>query len=137
MYKTEFEKVIFAVNISLDHKNQINGLFIEPYKEQITSTSNIVNALHDYPQQISAIISSYAKDFPNNTQLAIAIIENEKVTYYGIIKVNDTIKPIENHQKVFEIGSVTKVFTSTVLAPLVENGKISLNDEINTVSSFH
>ena len=122
-YKTKFEKAILAVNISLDKQNQINGLFIKPYEDSNATESNTVNALSNYPKEIAEIIYSKSKDFPNNTQLSIAIIQNGKTNYYGIIKENDSIKPIENQNKVFEIGSITKVFTSTVLASLVEDKK--------------
>jgi murein DD-endopeptidase MepM/ murein hydrolase activator NlpD len=33
-YKTTFERDIMALNISIDDQNKINGLYIEPYKEQ-------------------------------------------------------------------------------------------------------
>lgn len=135
-YKTKFEKMVLAVNISLDNENLVNGLFIKPYEEPTKITKNIGNALNNYPKEISEIIFSQAKDFPNNTQLSIAIIQNGKTNYYGIIKTNDTIKPIENQNKIFEIGSITKVFTSTVLASLIENGKLKLNDEINSYYPF-
>src|SRR5690606_12015914 len=97
---------------------------------------NAVNALNNYPKEISEIIFSKTKDFPNNTQLSIAVIQNGKTNYYGIIKQNDTIEPIENQTKVFEIGSITKVFTSTVLASLLEEGKINLTDDINSYYDF-
>lgn len=32
-YKTTFERAVFAVNISLDNKAKINGLFVKPFKE--------------------------------------------------------------------------------------------------------
>lgn len=135
-YKTKFEKMVLAVNISLDNENLINGLFIKPYEEPTQITNNAVNALENYPKKISEIIFSKTKDFPNNTQLSIAIIQNGKTNYYGIIKLNDTIKLIENQSKVFEIGSITKVFTSTVLASLVEEGKVKLTDQINSCYPF-
>lgn len=135
-YKTKFEKMVLAVNISLDNENLVNGLFIKPYEESTETTKNIVNTLNNYSKEISEIIFSQAKDFPNNTQLSIAIIQNGKTNYYGIIKTNDTIKPINNQDKIFEIGSITKVFTSTVLASLVENGKLKLTDEINLYYPF-
>lgn len=135
-YKTKFEKMVLAVNISLDNENRINGLFINPYEEPTQTTNNAINSLTNYPKKISEIIFSKAKDFPNNTQLSIAIIQNGKTNYYGVINLNDTIKPIENQNKVFEIGSITKVFTSTVLASLVEEGKIKLTDKINSYYSF-
>lgn len=135
-YKTKFEKMLLAVNISLDNENFVNGLFIKPYEEPTETAKNIANALNNYPKEISEIIFSQAKDFPNNTQLSIAIIQNGKTNYYGIIKTNDTIKPIENQNKIFEIGSITKVFTSTVLASLIENEKLKLTDEINSYYPF-
>lgn len=135
-YKTNFEKAVLAVNISLDSQNQINGLFIKPYEEPKKTESNAVNALQSYPTEIAEVIFEKAKSFPNNTQLSIAVIHNGKTNYYGVIKVNDTIKPAINQNRVFEIGSITKVFTSTVLAALVEDKKLKLTDEINTYYSF-
>jgi len=32
-YKTDFERALFAVNISVDNNSNINGLFVKPYKE--------------------------------------------------------------------------------------------------------
>jgi hypothetical protein len=135
-YKTSFEKAVLAVNISLDKQNQINGLFIKPYKEPKKTESTTVNALSNYPTEVAEIIFSKSKDLPNNTQISIALIQNGKTNYYGIKKVNDTIKSNENQNKIFEIGSITKVFTSTVLASLVIDKKIKLTDEINTYYPF-
>ncbi|UFH32061.1 serine hydrolase [Chryseobacterium sp. C-71] len=136
-YKTKFEKAILSVNISLNENSQINGLFVKPFEESATSEAkNTINALSKYPKEIAQIIYSKSKDFPNNTQLSIAVIKNGKTNYYGIIKENDSIKSIENQSKVFEIGSITKVFTSTVLASLVEDKKIKLADHVNNYYLF-
>lgn len=135
-FKTKFERAVLAVNISLDNQNKINGLFIKPSEEQSEIVNKTVNELTNYPKEIAETIFSKAKDFPNNTQLSIALIQNGRINYYGIIKINDTIKPIENQDKIFEIGSITKVFTSTVLASLVEDKKIKLTNEINSYYPF-
>ena len=135
-YKTVFEKGIFAVNISLDSKNKINGFFIQPFKEKISAKNKTINLLSSFPTNISQIIFSKTSDLPNEAQLSIAIVENGKTKYYGVIKINDTLKPIDNQNKIFEIGSLTKVFTSTVLAKLVTEKRISLDENINSFYPF-
>jgi len=136
IYKTSFKNAVLGINISLDNEDRINGLSVTPYVEPNKTEHITVKKLDNYPKEIAEIIFSKSKDFPNNTQISIALIQNGKTNYYGIIKTNDTIKSIENQNKVFEIGSITKVFTSTVLASLVEDGKIKLGDEINTYYEF-
>lgn len=135
-YKTKFENAVLVVNISLDNQNKVNGFFIKPYEDPKKAENKAVNSLSNYPKQFAEIIFSVAKDLPNNSQISIAVIQNEKTSYYGILKVNDSIKPTENQNKIFEIGSITKVFTSTVLASLVENRKLKLTDEINAYYPF-
>lgn len=134
LYKTKFEKAIKAVYISQDDQNQINGIFIQPYEK--ASENRTVNSLGSYPKEIADIVFSKTKDLPNNAQLSIAVIQNGKTNYYGITKINDTIKPAENQTKFFEIGSLTKLFTSTVLASLVEDNKLKLSDQINSYFPF-
>jgi CubicO group peptidase (beta-lactamase class C family) len=114
--------------------NIFNKINLIVFKSKVNS--NKINGLKEYPEKISNSIFSLSCNFPNNTQLSIAIIQNEVVNYYGIITINDTIKPIKNQNKVFEIGSITKVFTSSVLATLVLEKKINLKDNINKYFSF-
>lgn len=84
----------------------------------------------------SELIFEKSKIFPNNTQVSIAIIENGVVRYYGIKKENHSILTFDNHDKVFEIGSISKVFTSTLLADLVLNNKVQLTSAINDHLDF-
>ena len=98
--------------------------------------SGTINALSCYPQEIADLIFTQTKDFSNHTQLSIAVIQNNRTNYYGIVKENDSVKPADNQGKVFEAGSITKVFTSTVLASLVQEGTIGLNDSINPYYPF-
>jgi CubicO group peptidase (beta-lactamase class C family) len=134
-YKTSFESVILSLNVSVDESNKINGLLFKPFQEQKDEENKVVNAL-DLPKEQNEIIFNKTKSFPDKTQIAIAFIENGVTKFYGIIKENDTIKFIGNKDKVFEIGSVSKVFTSTVLAALVLEKKINLEDEINVYYNF-
>lgn len=75
-------------------------------------------------------------EFPNNTQVAIAIIREGEVTFLGLKRDNDTLKVIQNKDSVFEIGSLTKVFTATILAHFVVNGELKLEDKINSNFDF-
>ncbi|EPR66177.1 serine hydrolase domain-containing protein [Cyclobacterium qasimii] len=76
----------------------------------------------------SKLIHTEAKGFFNQTQLSIAIIKNGQPEFYGIKIENDTLISVENQDRVFEIGSISKVFTATLLADLSLEGKLNLND---------
>lgn len=106
-------------------------------KAQIQPAENGMNQMNTplTADQIRLVYEK-TKDFPNNTQLSIAVIENGEVTFVGIKRLNDTIQPIENRNKVFEIGSVSKVFTAVLLANFVMNGEIALNDSIQKFINF-
>ncbi len=133
-YKTKFEQAILTLNISLDQNEKINGLFIKPYVEEVYS-KNAINNLSEEENIISEnqknLIFDKAKFFPNRTQISIALVENGKVRYYGLKRHNDSISPIHNYQNIFEIGSISKVFTSNLLARTVIANKVNLDDHIN------
>ena len=133
-YKTTFERAIFSLNISIDENLKINGLFVKPFIED-NNSENVINNLSSkeglITKEQSELIFENAKTFPNHTQISIAIIKDGKATYYGINKESDTILTINNQKSIFEIGSISKVFTSTLLADFVIEGKIQLNENIN------
>ncbi len=84
----------------------------------------------------SELIFDHTKVFPNKTQLAFAFIENGRIQFYGVEKRNDTVFSVQNHQNAFEIGSITKVFTSTVLADLVLDNTFDMDEPINSFYDF-
>ncbi len=95
-----------------------------------------MNALNDFPQKIKELVFEKFSKFPNKTQVSIAVIKNGKTSYYGFIKDNNSISSIQNKDKIFEIASITKVFTSTVLADLVLKNKLNLDADIQQYFDF-
>jgi len=74
--------------------------------------------------------------YPNNVQLSIALIDSTGKNYYGALRSSDTLRTIQNRDQVFEIGSISKVFTSTLLAyEVVENG-LNPDDSVHEVLNF-
>ncbi|MEQ9439139.1 MAG: serine hydrolase domain-containing protein [Cyclobacteriaceae bacterium] len=87
------------------------------------------------PAQADSVFS-YLTPFPEQTQVAIAIIQDTSTVFWGVVRENDTLLTVENRQAAFEIGSITKVFTSALLSQLVLEGKVNLDDPIQQYLSF-
>ena len=140
---TDNTPVVTALANDTDYSNIFKGqleVFLKPGDIVIGysgsgNSENVINNLTIksglITQKQSEIIFENAKIFPNHTQISIAIIKDGKVNYYGINNKNDTISTVNNKKSVFEIGSISKVFTSTILANFVIDEKINLNDNIN------
>lgn len=138
-YKTTFKRAVFAVNISVNDNSEINGLLVKPFVEEVVAMP-VVNEMslmgNVISEKQSELIFDLVKDFPNQTQLAIALIRYGEVSYYGIKRAADVVSTVDNHKSVFEIGSISKVFTSTLLACLIQEKKIKLTDNINDYLDF-
>jgi CubicO group peptidase (beta-lactamase class C family) len=68
--------------------------------------------------------------FPNESQISVALLLRDSTCFIGAERQNDTLKCVENRNGIFEIGSVTKTFTATMLAKLVYEGAVNLNTPI-------
>lgn len=82
------------------------------------------------------LVQKFGKKFPEFTELSIAIIKGKEVEYLGFIKKDTVFQAKENHQSVFEIGSLSKVFTSTLLAHQVQEGKLKLDQSAKSLLPF-
>jgi CubicO group peptidase (beta-lactamase class C family) len=93
----------------------------------ITATGNTV--AQDFEKQIDEMLEAkYKPDIPGATAL---IARDGKVIYrkaFGLanLELNVPMKP----ESVFEIGSITKQFTAVSILILLEQNKLSLDDEI-------
>lgn len=88
-----------------------------------------------YAQGTSEEIKGYvkeelsSKDFPKHTQISIGFIRGDSIFTYGVTKKRNW-KQVKNDELVFEIGSISKVFTSFLLTQCVEKGLLNLSDTI-------
>ena len=135
IYKLTFDQWVSQYSFSINDAKQIHAIFyFAPYQEDIFSGS-AVNSLSVVDKLISEdqtkLIFENSKYFPNNTQFSLAFINGDNVNFYGIIRQNDSIIYTDNSQHIFEIGSITKVFTAHLLAKAVLDNKVKLNDTIN------
>ncbi|CAO3639045.1 unnamed protein product [Cunninghamella blakesleeana] len=95
-------------------------------------------------KSIADIINPLVNGLPNQTYVGVAVgivKEDQKYFYsFGSININKKEKPKED--TIFEIGSITKTFTSLLLADAYINNILDLNDHLkscngsNTTNGF-
>lgn len=84
----------------------------------------------------NSFLEELFEEFPVGAQIAIGYIENDSTIFKGFIKNNTKIDTINNENGIFEIGSISKVFTSFLLSKSIETNKLSLNDKVQTFFEF-
>ncbi|WP_103072162.1 serine hydrolase domain-containing protein [Aquimarina sediminis] len=82
------------------------------------------------------ILKKRLSDFPNNTQVAIALVRDGDAEFLGVINENNALRTTNNADMVFEIGSITKVFTSICLSDLVANNEVLLKETLQDQFDF-
>jgi CubicO group peptidase (beta-lactamase class C family) len=97
----------------------------------ITPATNSLVTHGGISQEQLTLIHEYLNTFPDRTQVSFAFIEDSTVFFYGVIRNNDTLFTRTDSMAVYEIGSITKVFTSTLLSSFVVEGTLALDEKIN------
>lgn len=81
-------------------------------------------------------IQSALANFPEDTHFAIAMVQGGQTSFYGCIKKANGIVEVDNRKNLFEVGSISKVFTATLLANAVLESKVELNASIKNHLGF-
>lgn len=84
----------------------------------------------------AALIAECVQSFPENTEFSLALIENDEPVFWGLKRSGDSVIQVNNSTSIFEIGSITKVFTATLLTNFVLTEKLSLNDPLQKFFDF-
>lgn len=87
-------------------------------KKEMDDSMNIQSLLQEYIEDSGAVGAS------------VAIIDNGKISFYSHGKMSVDGIDLISENTVFEIGSVTKVFTALLLADMTAKGEAQLDDAI-------
>ena len=90
----------------------------------------------DIPRAQLDSIAAYIETLPDNTQLSLALINDSVTSFLGFIKTDSEWSVVENRDSVFEIGSISKVFTSTLLVQMADQGLVDLDDPIAGITPY-
>ena len=104
----------------------LNASSITIQKPQINSMSTF-KITDEIKDRINALLDSNR----TNAAVEIGIVDRNGTQFYSTGKVSNTNNVTVDQNTVFAIGSNTKVFTAILLADMVEEGLIKLNDPID------
>ena len=133
-YKINFNENELRLDVSVDREDKIYNISLDEIIDESLEEKAVNNLIDDkniISEKQEEFIFDASKYLPNNGQISIALIRNGKVQYFGTKRHNDSISSFENYKNLFEIGSISKVFTSNIFASYVLQKKLHIDDNIN------
>jgi CubicO group peptidase (beta-lactamase class C family) len=132
-YKLVCEKATVQLLMNLNAEDKIEGFLFQPFKEDagdrigLAATSNPMRTAVD--KKVDSAARLYIQK-ANTVGLSIGILRNGVITTYNYGETERGNGKLPNANSIFEIGSITKTFTATLLAYYAEEGKVKLTDPI-------
>ena len=133
-YKADFASMSFFLIISLDSSGKLKAFAFQPYRDekavknyQVPSSNPLATALD---KEVDTIAGSYIRQL-NTIGLIVGVLKDGQTHFYGYGETAKGNKTIPGPGTIFEIGSISKTFTATLLAIAVGEGKVKLDDPVN------
>ena len=103
-----------------------------------TTTTNLIdqkdknNSILEFEitDQIKSLIIDRLDRNKTNAAMVIGLIDPNGTQFYGHGKSSNSSNATVNENTIFNIGSITKVFTTILLADMVNKGLVNLDDPI-------
>ena len=133
-YKATFERDTLLFRLAADATGNIAGFGLSPCKKPTVTgkrliTSNPLQTPLD--RRLDSSVQTYNSQH-SLVGLSIGILRNDSLFRYGYGETGVGTGQIPDANTLFEIGSVSKTFTATLLADAIRRGLLRLDDPINT-----
>jgi serine-type D-Ala-D-Ala carboxypeptidase/endopeptidase len=120
--------MLFALAITLSGTPTITAIVTSPMPESqaIVSSATTFEITDNLKQLIRTLV-----DNGTNAAMVLGLVDANGTQFYGYGKTsNATNATTVNENTLFDIGSITKTFTTTILTDMVNNGTVNLDDPI-------
>jgi len=114
-------------------KSPENTLVVSPDNRSRAETALAQSGKSPAKTQSSEVIRQLGQEFVSTNRadaVSIAIVRGKQVEFFNIGSVVQGKSTPPTKKNVYEIGSLTKLFTSLLLAHAVQEGRISLQDDV-------
>ena len=133
VFKWTMPKSFLELNISASSKKEFNVFSItvlSPYDTAYVKSIPTDNPLKDtFDIAIDKTVRKYFRN-KNAAGLSLGVIKGKKITVYNYGESKKGSRQLPTANTYYEIGSITKTFTGTILAEAVLENKLRLNDDI-------
>ena len=132
-YKLTFDAGMLQLLMTLDGDDKLELFLFKPYKEEspdklkLAATSNLMRTFTD--KKIDSVARDYIQK-GNTVGLSIGVLKNGIIHTYNYGEMAQGNHKLPDANTLFEIGSITKTFTATLLAYYANEGKVKLTAPI-------
>lgn len=132
-YKAVFAAANLNMLISLDDKDKIKTFLFQPYTDNNAHKAAMPPFTNPMQTALDKTVNSLLKPFmqPNTVGVSIGVLKGDKKYYYNYGEAEKGSGIAPKQSTIYEIGSISKTFTATLLADAVSQGKIKLDDPVN------
>ena len=133
-YKSVFSTVSLSLFLGLDKADKIETFLFKPYVDDKAKKSQKAASSNPLVSQLDKEVDSASQPYISmlqTTGLSIGILVNGKTFFYGYGETAKGNGQLPNEHNIYEIGSISKTFTATLLADAVEKGKVKLDDPVS------
>jgi hypothetical protein len=133
-YKAVFAAASLDLLLNLDKNDKIELFLFRPYTAVATKKTGKVPFANPLSSSVDKAVDSLLQPFitqANTVGVSIAVLVDGKVYYYGYGETAKGNNHVPEPNTIFEIGSISKTFTATLLADAVNKNKISLDAPAN------
>ncbi len=132
-YKVVFDKAVLDFFIS-QKDGKIQDFLFKPYEADVADKTDVISTNNSLKTSLDRKVDTIARAFMKKATtvgLAVAILRHNSVFSYGY---GETVKGngrVPDAATLFEIGSISKTFTATLLADAVQRGLVNADDPVN------
>ncbi len=134
LFKASFKSAALTMGISLDGDDKLQAFYFKPYvnkkekKDYTVPSSNPMKT--DLDKEVDSDLRPYT-ELKATAGLSIGIIKDNKEFFYSYGETARGTKQLPDEHTIYEIGSITKTFTATLLANAADHGLLELDDPLN------
>ncbi|WP_051200363.1 serine hydrolase domain-containing protein [Flavobacterium subsaxonicum] len=132
VYKTTFDGGVFGMFLACTPDGLVDGFILRPFVEKVERKGPILKSnKRDNPiaLMVDKLVVDFMKD-PHIVGVTLVVTKDNRTEFYYYGEAEKNSAQLPKNTTVYEIGSISKTFTATLLAQAVIDKKLLLDDDI-------